>query len=213
MEEQSPHNSAQGLALSLSKAIRRNPDRFLGNLERDGLLEELAFESLCHAIDEAIDGNCTQIRVAVDREMVVVEYDAGISLDIHPIAGGVFADVIFTELLACSNHKKHIEIGSKYCRYGLAVLNAACSQFQVDTIANGKQGIQTYFQGKAQESFDICSCDRKDRTVLRFKLDRELLGNCDLSIERLRIKASTLMQDLSPLRVYIFQKINSEASS
>jgi DNA gyrase/topoisomerase IV subunit B len=44
--------------LELPDALRRHPNLILGDMEREDLFDDLIFESLCHAIDEAIEGSC-----------------------------------------------------------------------------------------------------------------------------------------------------------
>jgi DNA gyrase/topoisomerase IV subunit B len=183
--------------LTWSEALRRRPTQYLGELGREGLLEDLIFEALCHAVDEAINGNCTRIQIRLKTNEVAVKYDAGLPLDINPKSQKLIADILLTELLACHNLKKHIEIGSKYCHFGLAILNALCSKFQVDTVCNGQHGTQTYHKGEAKQGFSISDSSDINQTQFHFTLDRELLGLHEIDTRRLRTKAEELMQDIA----------------
>jgi DNA gyrase/topoisomerase IV subunit B len=107
------------------EAVRRRPQLYLGELGREDLFDDLILESLCHAIDEAMDSNCHDISIRLETaDAILVRYDAGINLELHPKSGKRLVDILLTELRACHNLKKHMKVGSEYCQYGLAVLNA-----------------------------------------------------------------------------------------
>jgi DNA gyrase/topoisomerase IV subunit B len=195
MENESQYDDSTIVVLEGLDAIRCRATMYLGELEREDLFDDLIFEALCHAIDEAIDDHCKYISIEIDRDSVVtVRYDAGIPLHI--------ANVLLGKLYACHNLKKHIEVGSKYCQLGLAVLNAVCFKFQVDIICNGKHGKQTYIKGNTEQGFVVCDSNEIDRTNFQFSFDEELLGKHEIHVDRLKVKAQELMQDFD-LRVEI----------
>jgi DNA gyrase/topoisomerase IV subunit B len=188
MEIDSQYDESEIVVLDAIDAIRCHTNLYLGQLERDDLFDDIIFESLCHAIDEAIDNSCKYIKIDIDRIGIVhVKYDASISLKV--------ANTFFTTRYACHNLKKHIEVGSKYCQHGLVLLNAICSEFQVDIIHNGQWGRQTYLKGKAERDMFILNTDEIDRTQFRFRFDEELLGKHEIHLNRLQIKAEELMSD------------------
>jgi DNA gyrase/topoisomerase IV subunit B len=195
MENELQYDDSNIVVIEGSDAIRCRASKYLGELERADLFDDLIFEALCHAIDESLDDRCKHINIYIDRAGVItVEYDAGIPLHI--------ANGLLTQLYACHNLKKHIEVGSEYCQIGLAVLNAVCSEFQVDIICNGKHGKQTYIKGKAEHDFAVFDSHEIDRTQFQFSFDEELLGKHEIHVDRLKVKAQELMQDFD-LRVEI----------
>jgi DNA gyrase/topoisomerase IV subunit B len=190
MEVESQSDESEIVVIETIDVIRCRTHLFLGKLERDDLFDDLIFEALCHAIDEAIDGSCKYIEIGIDRtDIVHVEYDASISLKV--------ANTFFNTLYACHNLKKHIEVGSKYCQHGLVALNAVCSEFQVDIIHKGQWGRQTYLKGKAERDFIISDTYEVDRTQFRFKFDEELLGKHEIHLDQLQVKAEELMHDFN----------------
>lgn len=203
MENESQYDDDIIVVLELPDAIRCRANMYLGNLEREDLFDDLIFEALCHAIDESLDDRCKHINIDIDRAgIVTVRYDAGIPLHI--------ANGLLGKLYACHNLKKHIEVGSKYCQLGLAVLNAVCSEFQVDIVCNGKHGRQTYIKGKAEQDFVVFDSHEIDRTQFKFSFDEELLGKHEIHLDRLKVKAEELMQNFN-LRVEI--SVNSVHST
>jgi DNA gyrase/topoisomerase IV subunit B len=196
MEDKSEYDDGDIVVIEGVDAIRRRTDMFLGKLERDDLFDELIFEALCHAIDEALDDRCKHINIDIDRAGIVsIQYDACMSLELKR-NGKPKADSYFGELYACHNLKKHIEVGSKYCRHGLYLLNAVCSEFKVDIVERGKWGKQTYIKGKVDQEFIIADTNEIDRTHFQFRFDEELLGKHTIHLDRLQLKADELMQDL-----------------
>ena len=182
--------------ISGAKAVRSRINLYLGELNRKTLYEELLFESFCHAIDEAVENHCTEINVKIESKTIEVTYDAGIPLTVND-KSEVVADTFFKYLYSCRNLKKNSEIGSKYCQYGLAVLNTVCKILYVDIIEKNRRGTQTYKKGEATAKFKITPCQQPDRTRLIFEFDEELLGVHDLKLDVLQSKATQLMQELN----------------
>jgi DNA gyrase/topoisomerase IV subunit B len=175
------------------EAIRIRPQVYLKGIEiPDGLI----IQTLCHAIDEVFDGKCSWIKIEIDRELVTIEYNAGISLEIRP-SGRSVADLMMTELYACHNLKKHLEVGEKYCRLGLAAVTAFCDRFEIETVWHGKIGNQIYIKGAAEQDFAISNSPEIDKTKFIFVLDRELVGDYQFDFDRLRLKLLELAQELN----------------
>jgi DNA gyrase/topoisomerase IV subunit B len=195
VEPSSSYSAANIQVLQGLEHVRRRPHMYVGELEREELFDDLILEALCHAIDEAADLNCKQIAIDVKSSgTILIQYDAGISLDIHPKSGKRTVHVLLTSIGACHNLKKHIEVGSEYCRYGLAVLNAMCSDFQVSTVCNGQSGQQVYRKGDAEQDFMISSSSASNQTQFCFTLDEDLLGRHEVHIESLQARIAKLEQ-------------------
>jgi DNA gyrase/topoisomerase IV subunit B len=177
------------------EAVRRRPQLYLGELGRENLFDNLILESFCHAIDEAMDSNCRDISIQLETTgRILVQYDAGINLELHPKSGKRLIDLLLTELHACHNLKKHIEIGSEYCQYGLAVLNALCAEFQVETVWKGECGKQVYMKGNADRDFVIVPSDSLDHTAFYFSFDTQLLGQHEVHLEYIKDELKNMNQ-------------------
>jgi DNA gyrase/topoisomerase IV subunit B len=183
--------------LSGLETIRRRPQLYLGDLGRENLFDDLILEALCHAIDEAMESNCRDILIQIGAAgVILVQYDAGINLELDSTSGRRLVDILLTELQACHNLKKHLEVGSKYCQYGLAVLNALCTKFQVETVWKGECGKQVYIEGKSDRHFEIVPSDRNDQTIFQFSFDKELLGQHDVHLDCIQAKLKEIDQVL-----------------
>lgn len=148
--------------------IRRRPAMYLGGEPNDPIIQnELIKQSLCHAIDEHIEGNTTEIHIAVNASHIVVNYDASMSLK-HSEDRACAAEIIMTRLHACQNYKKNISVGDKYCGVGITVVNALSSTFKLETRENGILGTQTYKNGEPIEKFKYIKNEGADFT--RFEI-------------------------------------------
>jgi DNA gyrase/topoisomerase IV subunit B len=184
--------------------VRRRPQMYIGDLNRESLFEDLILESLCHAIDEAIEGRCKNIQIAEGNAIVCVQYDAGMPLTLTK-SGKPIAHHLLATIGACHNLKKNIEVGSKYCQYGLAVLNALCSSFQVYTVHDGQCGQQEYIKGDSEltdeqyeeKNFTISASNEVEHTRFRFILDEELLGSHTIKLDSLQNRIGELMEDFA----------------
>lgn len=176
--------------------IRRRAQMYVGDLSRAELPSDLILASLCHAIDEAMEGNCKHITVTIRDTEVCTCYDTGMSLKVHPRTGKVAAETLISILLACHNMKKNFEVGSMYCKLGLAVLNALSSEFHAEIVANGRVGRQAYKKGVAQTPFIIEALSAPNKTELCFRLDNEIIQACSFDIEYLRQETVDIIENL-----------------
>lgn len=58
--------------------IRRRSHLYVGDLLDPEVSTMFLLQSLCHAIDEAIDGHCSTVKILVKDFGAVIEYDAGL---------------------------------------------------------------------------------------------------------------------------------------
>ena len=133
--------------VTTAMAVRKRPQMYFERHEDDDIFDRLVVEGLCHALDEVIDGNCTEIKITINDNSFQIDYNAGMSLDVKH--GQTIAEEIMTTLFACKHSKKHEEIGKKYCRVSMAALNAGSSLCNLRTVFQGKEGSIQFVKGEA----------------------------------------------------------------
>ena len=187
--------------------VRKRPGMYLdGDLDNSITLNQLVKESICHAVDEYVDGNCTKLKISLCDDHVCIEYDAGMSLKIHPEEGVCAAEIIMTTLYACRNMKKHLEVGEKYCKIGITILTALTEKLVLETASEKKCGTQTYSKGVPISSFEINDWDGQDYTKLEAWPDKSIFGSTYFDFEDLENWGKALRNDLPNLNVSVFDE-------
>lgn len=188
--------------ISAAAAIRSRVNLYL-DLDDPELAVKLVVQSLCHAIDEAMDGRCTiaSLRVAQDG-LVEIHYDAGMPLREDEFEPGQSVAVsLFRVLLACHSRKKHLEVGAELCEIGLAVLNAVCSELTAEIVEGGRTASLRFAEGELLEETALRPATDPDRTRIRFRLDASVLPNRCPDTGGLRKAVARLQQQLPQLRM------------
>lgn len=130
-------------ALEGNEHVRMRPKLYFQKCFDENSLNTLLFEVLCHALDEHLDKQCDEIEITVRKDYFSVKYNAGMSLEILKNETLTKAEIIMTKISACSNYKKHLEIGQEFCELGIAIINSASKKCQLNTIWNNSKG---YFE-------------------------------------------------------------------
>lgn len=187
--------------VSATELVRRRQHMFFDTGKPD-IASDLAMQALCHAVDEAVDGRCRAIAVAVRGPRVQVRYDCGMPLAADASdPDWTVAEMFLLTLSACSSRKKHIEIGSEFCSIGMAVLNALCAEMNVDIVDEGRH-VQLRFERGVQ--IGVCApepSERADGTAIEFELDGSVLRDVALSEIALRAALDALAARFPETRV------------
>ena len=156
-------------------AVRMRPEMYLASLQGASVADGLLLETLCHAFDEAIEGNCTEIVLALSGDEAVVTYDAGLPL-CRMENGMPAAHVLLATLYACKARKRHISVGDEVCKAGLAVANALSATFEVKTTSSGESCTLLYSAGELLEEPRVQPSTMPDQTRIHLELDSGILG-------------------------------------
>ena len=83
------------------EAVRVRPGMYIGSTDQRGL-HHLIYEILDNAVDEAMAGFCSSVRVLIDAEGLITVSDdgRGIPVDIHPTTGKTALETVMTTLHA-----------------------------------------------------------------------------------------------------------------
>lgn len=177
MKKQDSWDSSKIEVLTAIEAIRRRTTMYVGPLDDPAVPVELLMQSLCHAVDCAIDGQCTSVKIAIKGRDVEVAYDAGIPLQEDKQPQDQVLNVFMSHLAGCHNRKKHIHVGHEFCNLGLAVLNALSERMAVTTRCAGLETTYTFERGEFRQALPIQAGQGPDATTMHFRLDSDIFGS------------------------------------
>lgn len=162
------------------EAVRKRPGMYIGDTGQRGF-HHCVYEIVDNAVDEALAGFCSQIKVIihVDNSITVVDDGRGIPVDIHPTEGISGAEIVYTKLHAGGKFNEDggaYKVSGGLHGVGAAVVNAMSRTLKLEIKKNGKVHQLEFDRGSAVEPLKVIGeCDEKDNgTAVTFKLDNEL---------------------------------------
>ena len=188
--------SAQNITvLKGLEAVRKRPGMYIGTTGIDGL-HHLVFEVVDNAIDEAMQGFCTNILVVLEgNDIIRVEDNGrGIPVDIHPTEQVSALELVMTRLHAGGKFdKKSYKVSGGLHGVGVSVVNALSEWCQAYVHINGKIHTQRYKTGISEGPVHEIKPDglpysySPDRTgtVVRWKADTSVFETTTHNYEAL----------------------------
>lgn len=176
------------------EAVRKRPGMYIGSTSSRGL-HHLVYEIVDNAVDEALAGYCTEIRVIInpDNSITVVDNGRGIPVGINHKAGIPAVEVVFTILHAGGKFGGGgYKVSGGLHGVGASVVNALSEWLEVTIYREGKEYKQRYERGKTMYPLEISGvCEpRKSGTTVTFLPDKDIFEETvydyDILKQRLR---------------------------
>ncbi len=174
------------------EAVRKRPAMYIGTTSSRGL-HHLVFEVVDNSIDEALQGACDTISVAIhpDNSITVIDNGRGIPVNIMPEYNMTALEVVMTKLHAGGKFGgKGYKVSGGLHGVGVSVVNALSEWLIVEVWREGKSWIQKYEKGVPVTPVKMNGETSSRGTRVSFLPDKtifpDLVFSVDILTQRLR---------------------------
>lgn len=179
------------------------PNLYFEDCFNENNLNSIIFGALCHAIDEYFDNNCNEILINIDGNSFNIRYNAEMSLE--KSWDLTKAECIMTKIGACSNEKKHLEVGDEFCRFGMAIINAVAEKCELETISNKQKDHFIFEKGNTILKEIYNTNISEDSTKISFQMSKEIFGELIFEFDDLQLKLNSLREKLPNLKLELYK--------
>jgi DNA gyrase subunit B len=178
--------------------VRKRPGMYIGGVGSPGL-HHLVWEVLDNAIDEAMNGHASNIRVTLhkDGSSITVEDDGrGIPVDVHPKTKKTAVEVIFTVLHAGGKFEEgNYKTAGGLHGVGASVVNALSRELVATVRRDGSQWQMQFKQGKPVTGLKKLGAARGSGTTVFFHPDPTIFPKIefDAAIIRERLEIASYL--------------------
>ncbi len=175
------------LVLEGLEPVRKRPGMYIGSTGTDGL-HHLLVEIFDNSRDEAMNGSCNEIEVALlPGELVrVADNGAGIPVAMHPKTKVSALETVMTTLHAGGKFEgEGYQIAGGLHGVGASVVNALSEWLQVYVHRDGGKYFQEYARGRKKAAVKKLEASKLHGTVVIFKPDAQIFSDLVYNWERI----------------------------
>lgn len=167
--------------------VRKRPAMYIGSTDVRGL-HHLVWEVLDNAVDEALNGYCTEIKLTIEKDggVTVVDNGRGIPVDIHPKTRKPAIETILCTLHAGGkfDHTVYKSSGGLH-GVGASVVNALSEVFVATVWRDGFEWTQEFSRGKTKGSLKKGKPTRAHGTQIYFRADPEIFSKTGVNYKNI----------------------------
>ena len=172
------------------EAVRKRPGMYIGSTSESGL-HHLVYEIVDNAIDEALAGYCTDIKVTINPGNIttVTDNGRGIPVDIQPQTGRPALEVVFSVLHAGGKFGGGgYKVSGGLHGVGASVVNALSEWLEVQVHKNGQIYEMKFSRGKITQEMKVVGKTDHTGTTVTFKPDPEMFETLEYNYDTLHTR-------------------------
>lgn len=184
----SEYNESQIQVLEGLEAVRKRPGMYIGSTSARGL-HHLVYEIVDNAVDEALAGFCSEIKITIhpDNTISIRDNGRGIPVGIQAQKGIPAVEVVFTILHAGGKFGGGgYKVSGGLHGVGASVVNALSEWLKVQVYVDGKIYEQNYARGLVMTPLIEKGFTQEHGTIVHFKPDAEIFEETEFQFDVLK---------------------------
>jgi DNA gyrase B subunit len=192
--------------------VRKRPAMYIGSTDSRGL-HHLVWEMLDNAVDEALNGYCTEIKVTIEKDggVTVTDNGRGIPVDIHPKTKRPAIETILCTLHAGGkfDHTVYKSSGGLH-GVGASVVNALSEVFIATSRRDGFEWTQEFSRGKPKGNLKKGKPTKAHGTSIYFRPDPDIFSKTFFNFKSITETAESKAFLNKGLKITIENKADAE---
>ena len=185
MAENSSYGADQITVLEGLSAVRKRPGMYIGTTDVAGL-HHLIWEIVDNAIDEAMAGFCTEIKLMIRKDggLSVHDNGRGIPVEKHKKTGKSALETVLTVLHAGGKFGDGgYKVSGGLHGVGVSVVNALSETLIAEVYRDQKVYSQSYSRGEAKKGLEVVGKSEETGTKITFYPDPEIFESTEFNFE------------------------------
>jgi DNA gyrase subunit B len=197
------------------QAVRKRPSMYIGSKDSRGL-HHLVYEVVDNAIDEAMVGYCTNIKVILQKNgsVTVMDDGRGIPVKLHSKHKKPGVEIVMTKLHAGGKFdKKSYKVSGGLHGVGVSVVNALSEWLEVSISRDGKIHSQRYERGVPTGDLKVVGETETSGTTVNFLPDKEIFSEIDINFDTISSRLRELAFLNKGVRIIIMDNRTEKENS